>query len=50
LRTLRAIRVLEHIGTAEARELLRKLAGGAAEVRETREAEKALQRLQRAVR
>jgi WD40 repeat protein len=45
LRTLRAIRVLEMIGTEEARQLLRKLADGAAGVRETHEAKAALQRL-----
>jgi hypothetical protein len=44
LRTLRAIRVLEAIGTEEARQLLRKLADGAAGARETREAKTALQR------
>jgi hypothetical protein len=44
LRTLRAIRVLEAIGTTEARELLRKLAGGAAGARETREAKAVLER------
>src|SRR5262249_45262020 len=38
LRTLRAIRVLEAIGTEEARQLLRKLADGAAGARETRDA------------
>ena len=45
LRTLRAIRVLEAMGTEEARQLLRKLADGAAGVRETHEAKGALQRL-----
>ncbi|HEY7312523.1 MAG TPA: hypothetical protein VH643_24375 [Gemmataceae bacterium] len=45
LRTLRAIRALERFGTPEARHILRKLAGGAAEARATREAKKALDRL-----
>jgi dipeptidyl aminopeptidase/acylaminoacyl peptidase len=45
LRALRAIRVLEAIGTPEARQLLRNLAGGAAAARQTREAKAALQRL-----
>jgi hypothetical protein len=45
LRMLRAIEVLEHIGTAEARELLQKLVEGAPEARLTREAKAALQRL-----
>jgi WD40 repeat protein len=47
LRTLRAIAVLERIGTLEARLILEKLADGTA-ARETREAQAALQRLQRA--
>jgi WD40 repeat protein len=46
LRRLRAIAVLERIGTPEARRLLEKLSGGAA-VRETHEAQAALQRLKR---
>ena len=45
LRTLRAIHVLERIGTPEAQDILRTLAGGAAAARETREAKAALQRL-----
>jgi hypothetical protein len=45
LRTLRAIRVLEAIGTAEARQLLRKLADGAPGARQTREAAAVLKRL-----
>jgi len=46
LRSLRAITVLERIGTPEARRILEKLSGGA-DVRETREAKAALQRLKR---
>lgn len=45
LRMLRAIEVLERIGTAGARELLRKLADGAAGARQTHEAKAALRRL-----
>ncbi len=47
LRTLRAIRVLESIGTAEARKILSNLAEGAAEARTTRAAKSALERLAR---
>jgi WD40 repeat protein len=47
LRTLRALEVLEHIGTTEAREVLTKLSKGAPEARVTREAKAALQRLER---
>jgi hypothetical protein len=47
LRTLRAIQVLERIGTKEAREVLKKLAGGAEAARETLEANEALVRLSR---
>jgi hypothetical protein len=43
----RAIGVLEQAGTAEARQLLRVLAGGAADARLTQEARKALERLTR---
>jgi WD40 repeat protein len=45
LRHLRAVEVLEGVGTPEARGLLKELAGGAAEARLTREAEAALRRL-----
>jgi WD40 repeat protein len=44
LRALRAIQVLEYIGTAEARDLLRKLADGAP-ARQTREAKMVLERM-----
>jgi WD40 repeat protein len=47
LRTLRAIAALERAGTAEARDVLRKLAEGDAKARETREAKEALARLER---
>jgi hypothetical protein len=45
LRGLRAVHVLEQIGTPEAREQLRKLASGAPEARLTREAKASLNRL-----
>jgi len=45
LRTLRAIEVLEHIGSDSARHLLRRLCGGAAGAIETEEARAALLRL-----
>lgn len=45
LRTLRAIQVLERIGTPEAQQLLRKLATGAKDARETRDAKAALERM-----
>ncbi len=47
LRNLRAIHVLETLGTQEAKNLLGKLAQGAAEARLTREAKAALNRLSR---
>jgi hypothetical protein len=47
LRTLRAIQALERIGTTEARHVLRQLTSGARAARETREANKALERLAR---
>jgi hypothetical protein len=45
LQQLRAVEVLEHVGSPEAREVLEKLAGGAPEARLTREARAALDRL-----
>jgi WD40 repeat protein len=45
LRGVRAIQVLEHIATPEARQLLKKLATGASDARLTREAKAALARL-----
>lgn len=47
LRSLRAVEVLEHIGTPEAEKVLRTLANGAAEARLTRGAKAARERLQR---
>jgi WD40 repeat protein len=47
LRTIRAIMVLESIGTLEARNILETLARGATEARETEEAQAALSRLTR---
>lgn len=44
LQALRAVEVLERIGTEDAREVLRKLAGGAAGARLTREARGAVER------
>ena len=45
LRTIRAIMVLERIGTAEAQAVLETLAGGAPGARETAEAKASLERL-----
>jgi WD40 repeat protein len=45
LRGLRAVEILEHIGTSEAREVLQTLAKGAPETRLTQEAKGSLQRL-----
>jgi WD40 repeat protein len=45
LRALRAVEALEHVGTPEAKRLLRKLAGGAPEARLTLDADTALRRL-----
>src|SRR5262249_35236776 len=45
LRTVRAIRVLEQIGTPEARAILEKLAKGDPDARETQEAKGSLERL-----
>jgi hypothetical protein len=45
LRVLRAVEVLEHLGTPEARDCLKALAAGAPEVQPTRDATKALERL-----
>ena len=45
LRALRAVEVLEYIGTTEAKKLLMALAQGAAEARLTREAKASLKRL-----
>jgi WD40 repeat protein len=45
LRGVRALEVLEHVGTEEAKELLKNLAKGAPEARQTREAKASLDRL-----
>jgi WD40 repeat protein len=47
LRALRAVDVLERIGSAEARQILRRVAGGAAQARLTQEAQASLRRLER---
>jgi hypothetical protein len=49
LRSLRAIEVLEHLATPEARQVLQKLAEGAPNVRLTREAKAALARLEKGI-
>jgi hypothetical protein len=45
LRTLRAILVLEYIGSPQARQLITRLVAGAPAASETRSAQRALQRL-----
>jgi len=45
--SVRAVEVLEHITTPEARQLLQELACGAAEARLSREANAALERLKK---
>jgi len=47
LRHLRAIELLEHLGTADAQKVLQAMAGGVAEARVTREAKAALERLRK---
>jgi WD40 repeat protein len=47
VRRLRAIQALERMGTPEARQILQRLAGGAAGARETEDARSALERLAR---
>jgi WD40 repeat protein len=47
LRSLRAVAVLEHVGTTAARDVLRRLAEGVPEARLTREAKASLERLAR---
>jgi hypothetical protein len=47
LRALRGIEALEHLGTAEARQVLRAVADGLPEARLTQEAKASLQRLGR---
>jgi WD40 repeat protein len=47
LRAIRAVEILEHIGSTEARELLKNFTQGAPEARLTREAKQALERLHR---
>jgi truncated hemoglobin YjbI len=47
LRDVRALEVLEHIGTPEARQVLKVLAEGAPEARLTQEAKASLERLAR---
>lgn len=45
IRRLRAIQVLEHIGSVDARQILERVSGGAATARETQEAKASLERL-----
>ena len=47
LRTIRGIALLEHLGTAEAKKILSRLAEGEAEAAPTKEAKAALQRLEK---
>jgi WD40 repeat protein len=47
LRQIRAVQVLEQVGTKEARQVLQRLAGGAPTARQTRDAREALERLDR---
>ncbi len=47
MRPLRAVEVLEHIGDAHARDILRTLAGGAPDAQLTRTAQESLERLRR---
>jgi hypothetical protein len=48
LRAIRAVEALEQMGTTEARDVLKKLADGAAEARLTQEARESLERLSKA--
>jgi hypothetical protein len=46
LRTMRALRVLEWVGTSQARDLLRKMAAGEPDAPSTKEAKAALKRIE----